>query len=140
MRNSKLKRAVIFVVVIAILALSGYWLNSAGRLDIPRVFALPGVSTRSGEGGFAGENHQPPQGAGASQATSFGQGRRHESSGEGAGLNGSGLPDVLSDLWFLAVTITVVVYGERGLSFVTMQIHRLLRTSHAPSVLGEKQP
>ncbi len=135
MRNSKLKKAIVFVAVVVALALSGSWLNSAGRLDVPRIFALPGISGGSGESGFTRENHQPPQDAGASQATSFGQGRRHEG-GEGDGLNGSALPDVLSNLWFLAVTITVVVYGGRGLSFIMAQMRRRSRTAHSPSALS----
>ncbi len=138
MRSSKLKKAVVFMIVVVVLALSGYWLNNAGRLDIPRVFALPGISGGSGEGGFAGENHQPRQGASTtSQSTSFGQGR-HEGGRGGANLNGSALPDVLSNLWFLAATITAVVYGGRGLSFVMAQMRRLLRVVRSPSVLSEK--
>jgi hypothetical protein len=140
MRSTKRRTAIVLVIVVAALALSGYWLNSSGRLDIPRVFAVPGISGGSGEGTFTGENHQHSQGTSTtSQAAPSGRGR-HEGSREGASLNGSALPDVLSNLWFLAVTITVVVYGTRGLSFVMAQMRCLLRAGHAPSVLGEKQP
>lgn len=121
--SRKLKSALVFGMVIAVLGLTGYWLRDGGWLQMPRILDVPAVfggSDTNAEGGKGpgGEGQapggearqQPPQGQGA--------GQRHE---QESGLNWDTLPGVLANLWIIAFIIAAVVYSTKVSGFVFRQ-------------------
>ncbi|WP_119072789.1 hypothetical protein [Aggregatilinea lenta] len=135
-----------FAVVVAVLGLSGYWLNTTGNLDVPRIFDVPSAlgGSEAGGGEKLGEQSgdERPEGA-FSQREAEGEaghgeeGARPEGGGdrdrEGGGFSVRTVLDVASDMWFLAVTIAVVVYLMRGLALVKAQLRRARRSAASPS-------
>lgn len=139
MRNVKKKSLVVFVVVVVALGLSGWWLDSRGRLDIPHVTNVPRVLTGDDEDSFVpGEGHTPPTvmntGGQSSEAMRPGgfseRGGEHggEHGGTMTGLSVTNTLDMLSDVWVIGVMIAVVVYLSKVLGRLRRLSRRIIRT------------
>jgi hypothetical protein len=135
----RMKSVLVFLVVIIGLAISGYWLNDGGWLQMPRIFDVPAV--------LGGEEQAEPQGqppgeAGADRPAMDAGGQSSDGDGtvqfEGGappdggrahghgsdGLNWDMLPTVLANLWIIASIIAVVVYSAKALTTLTRRIAR----------------
>ncbi|HML21122.1 MAG TPA: hypothetical protein PKD09_05720 [Aggregatilinea sp.] len=133
------KSLVMLVIVIAVLGLSGYWLDRTGYLEVPRVFDVPAVLTGSDAGGSAMGERPAGDFGGQDRNAEFegaGQGERPQGGGGhegGGGLSERVLLSMASDVWFLAVTITAVVIVMRGAALVKAQLRRARHPAMAAS-------
>ena len=139
------KSLFVFVIVAVALSLSGYWLDHAGYLHVPRIFDVPSALGGSAAGGSEGMGERleggPPAGefAGLDPGTArpdFDEGAmsdRGEGDRHGGGLSERTVMSMVSNVWWLAITIILVGYVMRGVALVKAQLRRARRSAVTPT-------
>lgn len=125
----RIKSVLVFLVVVVGLAISGYWLNTGGWLQMPRLFDVPAVlggeeRAEMSRGAAPGESREgrPMQNEAGSFPDSDGGARSHGH--ESNALNWDMLPDVLANLWIIALIVAVVTYSTMALAAISRLIER----------------